>query len=60
LLAKLLMRVLTVEIPGVLLEDPLQMPVPEDDQVVQAFAPNAAKEALGTVTLTYEVEVAKG
>ncbi len=46
-LAQALMRALTVEVPSVLLEDPLQMAIPKNDHVVQALAPDAAQEALG-------------
>lgn len=42
-----LMRAFSVEAPGVLHADALPMPVPEDDHVVQALAPDTAQEALG-------------
>jgi hypothetical protein len=38
-LVQALMRALPIEVPSVLLEDPLQVPVSEDEQVVQALAP---------------------
>ncbi len=45
-LAQALMRALPVEVSGVRLEGAHEMPVPEDDQVVQALPAHAPKEAL--------------